>query len=226
MLFFFYGVERTWRKKKAMALQRNVVYTVTRWMSVWVNAWMDVTKNTEAHMSGAGAGAGRLSDHCLILFFYGINVLVLFLSSCTGEKKGLLRNPADMKTVRYCFVTFFLESPPCPLCSLWSHFKAVGTTPSFVPCFLFSVFCMTERGREKIKMSEWKLALRLCFTPPPSQSFYKQLPAHPQTCRRILWAGTEVETATAKKRKMDCEERHAHMCRSHIKRHSKVTQSQ
>lgn len=222
-----------------MALQRNVVYTVTRWMSVWVNAWMDVAENTEAHMRGPE----QELDACLItvsfFFFYGINVLVLFSSSCTGEKKGLLRKPCRHEDSPVLFCHFF---PWTPLL-LCAHFVLCEATSKlsvrhqvssffFLPCFYF-LYDREGRGLggEKIKMSKWKLVLRLRFTPPPSRSFYKQLSAHPQTadgyCER---GGTEVETATAERNRRLNDglwwSTHTYMCHAHIKRHSKVTQSQ
>lgn len=85
-----------------------------------MNGGMDVTKYSEAPWERAEAGAGRLSDHCFFFFFFLVSVFCQtidkhiclcffkFLSSCTGEKEGLLsKNPADTKTVRYCFVTCF-----------------------------------------------------------------------------------------------------------------------
>lgn len=47
-----------------MALQRNVVYTVTRWMDEWMDWWMDGWMELKI-WARVGAGAGRLSHHCL-----------------------------------------------------------------------------------------------------------------------------------------------------------------
>ena len=51
---------------------------------------------------------------CVVLLFFFLCFMsekklhLCVLSSCTGEKEGLhQKNPANVKTVRYCFVTFF-----------------------------------------------------------------------------------------------------------------------
>lgn len=109
---------------KAMALQRNVVYTVTRWMDGMngrMNGWMDVTKNTDAHKArGAGAGAGRSSDHCL--FFLRCRCLLLvFLSFCPvvlEKRRGCSENPRrhEDSPVLFChffsLLNFLLKNPP------------------------------------------------------------------------------------------------------------------
>lgn len=107
-----------------MALQRNVVYTVTRWMDGMngrMNGWMDVTKNTDAHKArGAGAGAGRSSDHCL--FFLRCRCLLLvFLSFCPvvlEKRRGCSENPRrhEDSPVLFChffsLLNFLLKNPP------------------------------------------------------------------------------------------------------------------
>lgn len=117
MIFFYccYGVRG---RSKAMALQRNVVYTVTRWVDGWMNGpmngWMDVTKNTEAHEWGLELE--QELDACLItvslcFFFLGVNILVVFflsfMSSCTGEKERLLRKPCRHEDSPVLFCHFF-----------------------------------------------------------------------------------------------------------------------
>lgn len=82
-------------------------------MNGLMNGWMDVTKNTKAHKVRAGAGAGHLSDHCLCLLFWCQSLFFWFYFGpvVLEKRRGCLENPADMKTVRYCFVTFFLNFP-------------------------------------------------------------------------------------------------------------------
>lgn len=93
-----------------MALQRNVVYTVTRWMDEWTDEWMDgCVKSTEAHRRGLEQEL--VSDHCFSFLWcqsFGC-VSTCFPQLYWRRKRGCSENPADMKTVRYCFVTFFLN---------------------------------------------------------------------------------------------------------------------
>lgn len=140
------------------------IYQVDGWMNGLINGWMGVSKNTEAQKQGLGAGAGRLSDryhpppHTHTHTFLSFHPVVL------EKMRGCSENPADMKTVRYCFFTFSpsfpfktptlnpLLSSTIPPFSLWSHFKAVGTTQDpFSSCFCFfyqPLNCMmVGRGR-------------------------------------------------------------------------------
>lgn len=84
-------------------------------MNGLMNGWMDVTKNTEAHERGPE----QELDACLITvslcfgFFFWCQSFGHVLNFCPvllmEKKKGFSENLADMKTVRYCFVTFFLH---------------------------------------------------------------------------------------------------------------------
>lgn len=135
-------------RDNAMALQRNVVYTVTRWVDGPMNGgWMLLIR----------AGAGHLSNHCCCCFGFvysvcvrKIGVLFSVFIQLYWRKGGVAqKSPADVKTVRYCFVTcvlYFLmkkkkkllSSPPFfrhVLCE--ATLKAVGTTQRpFSSCFL------------------------------------------------------------------------------------------
>lgn len=197
-------------------------------MNGLMDGWMDVTKNTEAHEQGPE----QELDACLItvslcFLFFLVSVFwpcSKFLSSFTdGKKKGFSEHLADMKTVRYCFVTFFLHfllklpSLPHPR-SLWSHFKAVGTTQSpFSLCFFFFIIIRLStvcwRGEKNKMMSEWKLALWLCFTRISvkhlhhSQSLYKQLSPYsfqPKTVERYCERSTGTKTGAAVGKEYKC----------------------
>lgn len=80
-------------------------------MNGLMNGWMDGTENTEAHERGLE----QELDACLITVSLVCQVSAFwpcfkFLYSFSDEKrKGCSESPADMKTVRYCFVTFFLN---------------------------------------------------------------------------------------------------------------------
>lgn len=75
-------------------------------MSEWTGECMDVTKKpTSEGWSGSWTLVWSLS-----LFSCGVSLLVVFLSFrpvVLEKRRGWSENPADMKTVRYCFVTFF-----------------------------------------------------------------------------------------------------------------------
>lgn len=147
-----------------------------------------------------------------------------------------------MKTVRYCFVTFFLNfllkipSFPPPS-SLWSHLKAVGTTQSPFSSSFFSCksgCILYDRGGGEKKQDVWSKAsatalLKHLANPPPfplkfSPSFYKQLSpywVHPKTVERYCErsTGTTAETAAGKEHKYridwSCEETQTCVSLSH-----------
>lgn len=137
-------------RSKAMALQRNVVYTVTSWMGGWMDGcyW-----NYRSPWERAAAGAGRLSDHCFSCFCLFVSpffmckltkdaLVCMFFSSCTGEKEGLHQKPCRREDSPVLFCHFFpvlsfetpTFNPPPPLpfaptrSPLWSNFNAFGTT--------------------------------------------------------------------------------------------------
>lgn len=132
-------------RDKAMALQRNVVYTLTK----WVEGWMLLIQKP---MSAGWSRSWTLVESLFcFLFFLCVSVNLVFCqfsSSCTGEKgRGAQKSPADMKTVRYCFVTcvlYFLKKNnfSVPLLSSGhvlceATLNAVGTTQRpFSWCFL------------------------------------------------------------------------------------------
>lgn len=171
MIFFYccYGVRG---RSKAMALQRNVVYTVTRWVDGWMNGpmngWMDVTKKYRSPRmrAGAGAGAGRLSDHCLsVLFFFGCQyfgcVFFKFYVQLYWRKgevtQKTLQTWRQSGTVLSLFplISSHFKSPPflhLVLCE--AHFKAVGTTQSHFSlcvCVFFKIRLWTVSWRGKKK---------------------------------------------------------------------------
>lgn len=98
-----------------------------------------------------------LSNHC---FFF---VLFFVLGFRNLQRRVFIKeNPADMKTVRYCFVTFYLNFRfSLHFVLPHSHFRAVGTTQS--PFFLvrFSLFFPTVGGREATNMATCKRTLTL-----------------------------------------------------------------
>lgn len=78
-----------------------------------------------------------LSNHCFFFF------LVLGFRNIQG-RVFIKENPADMKTVRYCFVTFYLNFRfSLHFVLLLSHFRAVGTTQS--PFFFWCVFLFSSQ---------------------------------------------------------------------------------
>lgn len=106
-LFFVFVVVRG--RGKAMALQRNVVYTVTRWMGEWMGWWMDGCMLLKTQKPTRW-GLEQELDACLItvsLCLSGVS-LFKFLSSCTGEKEGLLRKPSWHEDSPVLFCHFFL----------------------------------------------------------------------------------------------------------------------
>lgn len=124
-VFCCYGVRGP---VEAMALQRNVVYQGDGRM----NGWM----TTETHKRGLK----QELDTCLITvaFFFvsvsckkekDIHVSLRVCIQLYWWKGGLLRKyPADMKTVWYCFVTFYL------------YFEILSINP-----LLFSTFSSVKR---------------------------------------------------------------------------------
>lgn len=97
-LLLFLWCERT-RQSYGTAKECSLhSYQVDGWMDGLMNAWMDVTKLTEAQHGGLE----QELDACLITVAFFCESLVRkkitfvcvfkFLSSCTGEKEGLLKN--------------------------------------------------------------------------------------------------------------------------------------
>lgn len=238
-----------------MALQRNVVYTVTRWMDEWMDWWMDgwMLLKIQTPTSEGWSRSWTLVWSLSLLFWcqsYG-RVFTFFCPVVLEKRRGCSENPADMKTVRYCFVTFFLnflsnlhfKSPPflhLDLCEATS--KAVGTTQShFSLCFFFLWYSkLYDVGGKKNKMmSELKLALSLCFTCisvkdlHPFQSFYKPLSpysVHPKTMERDCerQVNRDKDGDSGGQRPQTYKERTNRSCDetqirvfSHIKRHLK-----
>lgn len=174
-----------------MALQRNVVYTVTRWMDEWLDWWMHewmLLKLTEAHHGGLE----QELDACLITvaFFFCVCEshvrkrwrLFVFFNFCPvvlEKRRGYWKTPCRHEDSPVLFCHFFplfsfwdslFKSPSFPPPhALWSHFKSCWyDTTSFFLLFLLSfIKLQTVWWREETKtkmMSEWKLVLRLVFT--------------------------------------------------------------
>lgn len=79
-------------------------------MNRLMNGWMGVPKNTEANIRGLE----QELDACLItvsLFFVVSFFWLCFCPVVLEKRRDCSENPADMKTVRHCFVTFFLNFP-------------------------------------------------------------------------------------------------------------------
>lgn len=74
-----------------------------------MNGWIDVTKNTEARERGLE----QELDACLItVVFLWVSLCVrkgvfTLLSTCTGEKEGLLRNPCRHEDSPVLFCQLF-----------------------------------------------------------------------------------------------------------------------
>lgn len=73
-----------------------------------MDEWTGVNQNVEAQELGPEQELDILSNHCLFL------CVCVLLSVLVIYKEGFFffyqRNPLDMKTVWYCFVTFYLIS--------------------------------------------------------------------------------------------------------------------
>lgn len=181
-----------------------------------MNGWMDVTKSPHVW---AGAGAG----HCqsTVSLFYVSHLAgfyVFFVQFYCCKRRVRSENPSDMKTVRYCFATFYLNThfPPCR--SLWSHFKSVGTTQSpffFVCVCVFFFFNKAQtvwwraRGELKKLLSEWKLVLHktsllsTCITLKSPINSFPLISS--QDCGKIYCEqsmGTKAETSAGNECKM------------------------
>lgn len=174
-----YGVRG---RGKAMALQRNVVYTVTRWMDEWMDWWMDgwmMLKITDSHEQGLE----QQLDACLItvfivLFFWFKSLVrkktfvMFFLSSCTGEKEGLHQKPLQTwrqsGTVLSLFSFISIETPP-PFSSTAFSVKQLQScwyeTKSSSSWFFIRLQTLRRKRRRKNNemMSEWKLPFWLYF---------------------------------------------------------------
>lgn len=77
-------------------------------MNGLMNGWLDVTKNTDAHERGLE----QELDTCLITVSVILVSVIwscfyIFLSSCTGEKEGLLRKPCRHEDSPVLFCHFF-----------------------------------------------------------------------------------------------------------------------
>lgn len=82
-----------------------------------VYGWMDVAKNnTDTHEQGLEQELDACLITVFIVCFFGLSLLseknkhllCFFCPVVLEKKRGCTKNPADMKTVRYCFVTLFL----------------------------------------------------------------------------------------------------------------------
>lgn len=165
-----YGVRG---RGKAMALQRNVVYTVTRWMDEWMDWWMDgwmMLKITDSHEQGLEQELDACLITVFIVSFFGLSLLseknkhllCFFCPVVLEKKRGCIKNPCrhEDSPVLFChfFPLFLLRLPllfPPPR-SLWSNFKAVGTRQS--PLLRgFSSDSKLCDGRGEEKKTRWCL---------------------------------------------------------------------
>lgn len=89
-----------------------------------------------------------MSDHCCIFFCSVCQCVVL------EKRRGCSENLADMKTVRYCFVTFVLHLvPPFLQDVLFETTSKLLVRQSFIFCVFTFAFC---DGGEKCLRDVWE----------------------------------------------------------------------
>lgn len=163
-------------------------YRVNEWMDGWMNGVISDWTNGRVWLKmrkPASWGRSRSWTFCLITVLFSCCV---FGFSDIQRRVFIEENPADMKTVRYCFVTFYLNSrfSSIPFSREATSELSVQHKVLFL-CVFFFFFPNRGKGATNTTMCKRTLTLlsNTCITLQASLNSFPPFSSH---FGKILWA--------------------------------------